>query len=398
MGASFNDFSYLTNPSVMNGTGELAFVKTLTGGVGGVSGLNDSGIWSESGGTLHLVIREGDQASGTGGAAFESFSNPVLNDAGQTALRGMLRLNSAPGVNEHSDSGIWAERAGDLTRIAREGSQAPGTATGSLFGPFDDPTINNPVINNAGHTAFLAKLRVGTGDVVLLTDAGIWSEGRGSLSLVARAGSQAPGTPIDSKFSFFRPPVINGEGHTAFWAAMQLGSGGVDTTNNQGIWAENADELQLVVRRGASAPGAPGAVFDAFSPPSINADGQIVFSGALRDGLGGVSDANDIGIWAQDRGGVMRLIVREGSLLDVDDGPLEDLRTVQSLLINLESGNQDGRPSGFNDDGLIAFRAVFTDGTAGVFVASHAAVPEPGAIGLIAIAVLAILTNRARRA
>ena len=34
-------------------------------------------------------------------------------------------------------------------------------------------------------------------------NAGIWSEGSGSLALVARSGSQAPGTPSGVNFSGF---------------------------------------------------------------------------------------------------------------------------------------------------------------------------------------------------
>jgi len=62
---------------------------------------------------------------------------------------------------------------------------------------------------------------------------------------------------------------------------------------------------------------------------------------------------------------VLTLIAREGDLLDVDDGPDIDFRTISELDFVDNSGNEDGRSSGFNDLEQIAFRALFTDGTSG---------------------------------
>jgi len=73
----------------------------------------------------------------------------------------------------------------------------------------------------------------------------------------------------------------------------------------------------------------------------------------------------------QTPGGVVTLVVRMGDVLEVAPG---DFRTVQGGTANFEftchTGGQDGRPSGFADDGRLGFHAQFTDGTSGLFVAS----------------------------
>jgi hypothetical protein len=70
---------------------------------------------------------------------------------------------------------------------------------------------------------------------------------------------------------------------------------------------------------------------------------------------------------------------------------------VSNLAFRADSGNEDGRGSGLNDLGQIAFVAAFTDGTQGVFVSNRATVPEPGALGLIAMGLLVYCATRKRR-
>ena len=60
--------------------------------------------------------------------------------------------------------------------------------------------VSRYALNNAGQTAFVAELS-GSG-VDGYNDDGIWSEGSGSLALVARSGDHAPGTPSGVNFSY----------------------------------------------------------------------------------------------------------------------------------------------------------------------------------------------------
>ena len=86
---------------------------------------------------------------------------------------------------------------------------------------------------------------------------------------------------------------------------------------------------------------------------------------------------NDEGIWAQDIDGTLRLILRKGDLLDVDNGPGIDLRTVDGLAASLNYEEGFDFAKSFNDRGEFALYASFPGFSQGVFVSNLVAVPEP---------------------
>ena len=73
-----------------------------------------------------------------------------------------------------------------------------------------------------------------------------------------------------------------------------------------------------------------------------------------------------------------------------------DLRFIESIVlpdnVRKGSGNNDGHRSPFSNRGEIAFRAIFTDGTSGVFVSNAVAVPEPTSISILSAGLLVILS------
>jgi hypothetical protein len=368
---------------VLNNMGQAAFSSFLVGP--GITPDNYRGIWSEKSSGLTLVARTGNQAPGVPvGARFDSLGNPVLNDVGHVAFWGGLRGT----VSTANENGIWADGPGGLALVAREGDPAPGTPRGVVFGG-DVSVFSEPVINNTGQTAFVAGL-IGIG-VTSSNDLGIWSQGSGILALVARTGSHAPDTANGVNFGSFRDPVLNNEGQTVFEGSL-VGTG-VDDTNDAGIWLEQFGALKLIARKGSHAPGTPeGVTFGTYIPflfPALNDAGQVAFRAFVTDGE--IETPTEDGIWATDRTGALQLIVRKGDMLEVAPG---DFRTIDGLGFQGESGNSDGRPSGLNNLGQIAFLANFTDGTSGVFVSNRVAVPEPSAVLLTAWAAPGLLRRR----
>src|SRR5262249_8782714 len=109
----------------------------------------------------------------------------------------------------------------------------------------------------------------------------------------------------------------------------------------------------------------------------LNNHGQMAFFGRLTGP--GVTAANNEGIWAQDLSGVLRLIVRSGDSLDVDDGAGVDLRMIKSIGVLDSPGLSTAVQRGLqiNDRGQVEFEALFTDGSSGIFVSNAVAVPEP---------------------
>jgi len=357
---TFRDFDSPT----FNNAGQTAFLGVLNGS-------RDVGIWSEGGGSgLALIAREGSMAPGTN-INYTGLDNLVLNNAGQTAFIGSIGGGNA-------NRGIWSEGGGSgLALIALGKNMAPGTTDNYI-------SIGNPALNNAGQTAFGAAL---SNDDISRTGGGIWSDREGSgLALINLAGDAAPGTTIN--FMSLGSPLLNNAGQMAFRGRVATNS----SLTSDGIWSEGGgDGLALIARGGNIAPGTTENLAH-FRDLTLNNAGQTAFTGILD--IGGL---NRSGIWAEDPSGVLTLIARVGDIIDVDDGPGTDLRTINFLSFSSNTGNGDGRPRGFNDRGQLAFSARFTDGSSGIFISNLVAIPEPSTLLLGMFAFAGLLATQRRR-
>jgi len=406
--AVFSDFSYPVLAPVSGGLAPLAFYATLTGS--GVTGDNNRGLWASLAGTLALIARGGQVPVGGGGAAWYAFGNPAINAAGAMAFRGFLTTNSR-------DSGIWVRsEAGVMTLLARWEDPAPGTPAGTLFTYFYDPRIGEE-----GEVTFSASL-VGDGTIIVdaSNDTGIWSDAGGSLQLVLRSGTPAPGTPPGVDFFTIGEPAVNSAGQMAFrgnligpgitavnkdgiWSnaagswqlvartadpAPQMPAGvvfaelgrvfqnsvggvayrgtvagpGTNESNDRGVWAHQGGSARLVAQAGQQAPGAdPGVVFAGhFSEPVMNRTGRLAFFADLAGP--GVDPTNNAGIWLEDPTGQLLLVVRRGQTLGS--------RVVDGVwLSDLSESQGDGLTQTFNDRGQITFALSFADGSDGVYAA-----------------------------
>ncbi len=365
---------------VFNEAGQIAFNGRLTGA--GVDNTNEDGIWITDAvlGTLELVAREGEPAPGTEpGVYFGSLYFPMLNGAGQIAFGGVDNTNKV---------GIWITDAvsGEIELVARTGDPAPGTDPGVYFASLSQPSG----LNGAGQIVFAGIVR-GAG-VDSPNSGGIWVTDAvsGTPELVVRNGDPAPGT--GQNFRGVSSPVLNGAGQIAFYGKVNNTSG--DFVIDEGMWVTDAvsGTPELIARSGDPAPGtAPGVYFgNLYGAPVLNGAGQTAFRALV------ISDEDRVGkdgIWATDRDGLLTPIILQDQLFDVSDDPLNpDLRTVRGISFSqntfniLTTGNEDGRPSPFNDLGQLVFTAHFTDGSYGLFVSNVVAIPEPSSGLLVAAA------------
>ncbi len=367
-----------------NNAGKTAFAASIDSPTGPISfGLDDKAAWTDRDGSVQMYVRGGWQAPGApSGVQYvytrdifgygEEFK-PALNNYGRIAFQTRLR---GTGVTTATNRGIWSDGSGTMGMVARSGSQAPSAPDGVNFAGFGFAT---PALNDAGRTAFFATLAGGA--VTSADNQGVWSEGAGGLRMVARSGSQAPGADVGVNFAFFNAPIaLNEAGQTAFGAGL-TGTGDVAPT---GIWSEGGGSLALVARTGQAAPGADaGLSFSEFSLPALNDRGQSAFSALLAGGLQGTTGR---GVWATNSMGALQLIVRTGALFEVAPG---DSRTVSDVGFSPDDG--------FNNKGQVAFSATFTDGSQGVFVSNLVAVPEPASLALGALAGIVGLAMRRPR-
>ena len=119
---------------------------------------------------------------------------------------------------------------------------------------------------------------------------------------------------------------------------------------------------------------------------ALNTAGQLAFLSILTDG--------STGIWGTDLGGNLREVVHSGDILQLAPG---DARTVIGLSFLGGSGNSDGRPSGFSDNGQVTFWASFADGSSGIFVSNALTVPEPATSTLACLGLVLLVGTAWRR-
>jgi hypothetical protein len=353
----------------------------------------EDGLWSNRTGTLRKVVATGDSAPGTGGQ-FNFFSEFLYSFAAFNN-RGDIAFSASTNTNL-SAAGVWISRGaltgpvGQLDFIAGAGSGTNGVLPGVSF---SNAQLGG--FNDAKQVALLAQLQ-GAG-VTDQNNSSLWRWTNGSLVLLAREGQAIPGTGLTFQSGFnttnFGSTSLNSAGTAVFSARVTDSSG-----PHIGIFTAGDNGISLKALGGQQAPGMPtGVVFDdsigSTGNLAINGFGQVAFLGRVTGP--GISSINDQGLWATDRAGVLRLIVREQGSIEYLPG---QFGTVGSFFASLRSGNQEGDIRSFNDQGQIAFYAAGTNFGWGIFVSDVAtAVPEPSS-ALMAVTTILVLVKVRRRA
>ena len=310
-----------------------AGAATITGGLRG-PGIDDQsfsnafGLWSTRSGTLGLIFRRGDQASGLPpGYVFTLFSLPGVSDDGRITLNtGWVAPDQSPTFFPPEQEGFWSDRSGALLPVMKGGDQAPGKPAGVVFGLGGQFAIEGAFriwdANESHRVVFNGNLK-GPG-IDDLNDEGIWKEEGPGFVLLAAEGDLAPGAGPAVRFGArngidcFSDGValrINGAGHVMFGARLSGGS----VAFMRSIYTDRSGTLQLLVRGtipvtnatpGDPAPGlAPGHTFSAMNLAGIDDDSRIAFTGAATFNMD--FDNQVGGIW-WDRPGPLSLLVGEG--------------------------------------------------------------------------------------
>ncbi len=398
-------FATFSDP-VFNANGKIAFVGTLEP-ESGVKPGTASGIWSDVRGKLSLVVRQGQDAPTVSGATFGSFISMALPDAGGPVF--MAKLKGGKPANSIS---IWTvDDQGALSLVARTGvnvmvRDAPKTISMLQFlPPVKGVNGQSRGFNRGGGVTFLASFTdhsqavfggssvyAATGDIVWITDAPLTnlrqpavadyngivfaaSLGRDGTNVTAandrgifrsyilcttevQSGDDAPGTS-GAKFGQFGDPVLSGGSLLAFAATLNPVLGGVTAGNSAGIWSNVSGSLSLIARQGSQADGAPiGVLYSNFSELALPAYGGPVFLAQLKYGQG-LNGTNNIGLFGSDKTGTVSLLLRTGDAISVNG----ESKTVKLMQFLPSVRTVPGQTRGFNSDGYLLFRVMFTDRT-----------------------------------
>ena len=377
-------FNTLPEVPAINDQDDVTILASLRIGVGDTTVSNDTGIWSEIGGSgLELLLREGDEIL-TGifvdkfasGAYATAQLSPTSGEAAFSITMRGASTNSA--IVRTSVSGATTT----VSIVARQTVAAPGMAGftfGALNGSYSDPAR----MDAQGNLAFTALISPGNRDSLWYQPVG------GALVKVFSGTEAAPGTT--ATFSKIQPPAMGSGGVVSFRATlnavgdnasnqrndgiwrgnatnpagfscilrrgdsgipgMPVGSkvgnpwGGWLSNNNRGAWrawidvngdgsvasrttndvhalfADTSGVMTMVVKEGDASPGVAGGTFAGFDHPVVGGQDQMAFLGTMKIGDGGVTANSDQGLWKQaPNGGALALVLREGQVISTSEG------------------------------------------------------------------------------
>jgi hypothetical protein len=340
------------------------------------------------------IVQVGQPAPGTTGVIQGNLA-AVSNDRGDVLVRATY-VDLAQNV--FGDYVMWLDSDNGLEPIALENQIAPGVGK-----PFK--LFRQMAINNAGSFAFSADYD-GLLDIPGLSGTGVWTTSEDGLRLVADLGHQSLPTAVymnnigDVVFQNSHRETFYASASSSYDVRQISGAttdeiGGLSDT---GIVAfGSSTEISLVDQFGSVHPvansgqnvsGLPTEFeLSYFGSPVINASGTIVFA-SYFDVPGGFGQ----GVFAKKPDGVLQPIAVSGQVVDVGIGGNSDLRTFSRIDYG---GLGEGPSVVLNAQGVIAFLAVFTDGSSAVLVSRAIAIPEPAT--MIHIALVTVCSSLRRR-
>ncbi len=179
-----DEFDQFTDDQSMNGGGAVLFSARLRGEA--VTPDDNFGVYTDAGGSLVLVAREGDAAPGYQGEEFAEFDSLFICDDGTCYLRATVRGGAVePSSTEDSAIYAWTPGVG-LELLVREGDLAPGSS--GVFRNFGTTAIG---AERGGDLGFNATLQSGVGGVTRSDDTGVWVRKSGAAAaLLIRKGDE----------------------------------------------------------------------------------------------------------------------------------------------------------------------------------------------------------------
>ncbi len=299
-------FARFGNPS-MDG-GAIAFA----GDEGAVFG--PKGIYSTASGSLALVVNENTLVPGGGGSTFDDISDRVSLDGGTATFVGDAgSFDLLQGIYQGASPGT-------LGGVAVRGVTPVPNGSGDLFDRF-----GGGLSTDAGAIAFTG------GNAADSTFGGVYSNASGSMVEIARQGDPIPGK-VDNFTAFLEATV--GDGRVVF--------NGQDSLNIRGGYSNVTGSLTVIADSNTPIPGGSGN-FTAVDNLSLNG-GRVVFFGR--------GSSNQKGVFTDLPGTLDKVLARN----DAFDG-----KVVSSAVPSREA---------LSELGEIAMRVSFTDGSAGIYIAT----------------------------
>ncbi|RYD84398.1 MAG: tandem-95 repeat protein, partial [Verrucomicrobiaceae bacterium] len=333
-------FRRFSVPSV-NEPGDVAILAAVSEPLNSRGNAVDAVFAYMSGSTRWGITREGRRAPDASGlpmrgkgGMFRSFKDPLLNDWGDVAFVAKLSKASA-----QRDTGIWFQPAGGALRMmAREGDVAAGVE-GARFGTFISTGLTD-----TGAIPFVARLRTGKAGVTSANALGLWVITAEGTRLLLRQGDtlSVGGVPKQVKLfaALTAPGNSPGHGHLGTGEEFLVRVTWIDKTQSL-IRVSASAETQVLVSSGDLAPGTE-AQFAGFGLPSPDKKGGFAVSATLKQGVGGVTDADDVCIYEYTPEAGWALLKREGAGVFLDPERSQPVRNAEGRTAFLSGSPASG--------------------------------------------------------
>jgi hypothetical protein len=224
-------------------------------------------------------------------------------------------------------------------------------------------TFRSPGFDNTGsYYGFISQMVTNAlAGVSSTNNVGIFVDtAPGNLTLQLRENDVATGTG-GLVFSDFSDLVLGGGDYEFLVKGELRGSGVVGNVNDKGLWAQHATNgLVLVAREGSEAPGVAGSSFFRLTQIALPGTAQPMFQASMRTGTGGVTTANDTGLWVINEANEVKLAVREGDVINIG-GTDRTVTAITALLNGTTTGGALGRRV-FLADGQLTLLLTFSGG------------------------------------
>jgi len=362
LSSSFSSLS--TQQSGVNNAGRAWVLSNLTGG-DVVGSTNSEGLFTGPAGGLVLAARRGDL--GPNGQVVADIAPSFIgqmNDAGQIVFDvSYVLATGSPAVTAIDDRALWIYTPGvGSQQLICENDPVTGfpgmTYSGASSSPFNVGASN---FSNAGELCSRVSIGGSTPAIAKFSLAG--------NSIVVRQGDAAPGIAGGATFDVFNDSSVTMNDNGAVCFQAQFSGPGVLAADNTGAFTTHGGTLQLAAREGDIGPGTAWTFGEIFASSIMqNSAGQLLFNNSMQTGTGSVST-----YWGWTQGAGLQLIVANGDSVEVQTGVFKTVNSAGGLQFT----NCDGRPLTFHDDGTIAHRLGFTDGTGANITANYSPTIPP---------------------
>ena len=304
-GAIIDSFGLRFGASIA-ATGRIVFRSELPVGTGGVTGFNESLILGGTPSSIGLVAREGDPAPGAPpGAVYRDNlpSFPGLTESGTVYFREQIQVGSSS-----PESAFFAGPLASPTLVMQRGDELgpdlPGAQLSTLSGH----------LNDADQGIFTATFLIGPGGITSSNNLGILAGSFGSYQLLLQRGQAVPGAP-GSTLSFADDSTIGACGHFSVRADLRDAFDNPRGSLLSGTQAElRALAVEGMQAPGLPAGAFFSSFLPASAGTSnITDTGVLAFDALLQVGAGGVTSSNDQVLYLIDGTGQHHLLLREAT-------------------------------------------------------------------------------------